>query len=113
MSPITKIGVIGAGQMGSGIAFVAALRAKCSQVLLHDPNPTQLQAGLKHIKAILDKDAGKGRITTADAEEAFGRIRPVGKDGIEEMDKAGVGMVVEVTCCVFMEDLTSCTNACA
>lgn len=43
-----SVGVIGAGQMGSGIAYVSAVNAKIP-VLIMDPNETQLNAALKNI----------------------------------------------------------------
>ncbi len=43
-----SVGVIGAGQMGSGIAYVSAVNAKIP-VLIMDPNATQLTNSVKHI----------------------------------------------------------------
>lgn len=54
-----KIMVIGAGQMGGGIAQVAA-QAGC-RVVLNDIKPEFVEAGLARIAKNLDRDVGKGR----------------------------------------------------
>ncbi|KAJ3317724.1 hypothetical protein HDV06_001278 [Boothiomyces sp. JEL0866] len=58
---IQTIGVIGAGQMGVGIAHVSALSGK--NVLLLDSSATQLEKGLKFMDLMLQKDVLKGKIT--------------------------------------------------
>lgn len=73
---IRQLGVIGAGQMGTGIAFVSAVRAKVP-VLLHDASPTQLSHSLSFLSTLLSKDVSKGRLTQAEAAEAKDRIHVV------------------------------------
>ncbi|KAF8552960.1 hypothetical protein OG21DRAFT_1485799 [Imleria badia] len=73
---IRQLGVIGAGQMGTGIAFVSALRAKVP-VLIHDTSPTQLSNSLSFLSTLLAKDVSKGRLTPSEAAEAKDRIRVV------------------------------------
>ncbi|KAI8906348.1 3-hydroxyacyl-CoA dehydrogenase [Gorgonomyces haynaldii] len=68
------VGVIGAGQMGIGIALVAALRAK-QNVLVLDSNQSQIEKGLKFIDVLLKKDVLKGKITEDESKEALQRIR--------------------------------------
>ncbi|EIW80483.1 hypothetical protein CONPUDRAFT_73597 [Coniophora puteana RWD-64-598 SS2] len=87
---IKQLGVLGAGQMGAGIAFVSALRAKVP-VLVHDKSQEQLSKGLALMDKLLAKDVQKGRLQQADADEARARVRVVGS--LEEM--RDVDMVVE------------------
>ncbi|THH15048.1 hypothetical protein EW146_g5370 [Bondarzewia mesenterica] len=90
---IKTLGVLGAGQMGLGIAYVAALRAKVP-VLLHDRSDAQVENGLKLMDKLLAKDVAKGKINELDAKEARDRVTVVesakGLDGLRD-----VGMVVE------------------
>ncbi|KAJ7496671.1 hypothetical protein FB451DRAFT_1335140 [Mycena latifolia] len=88
---IRTLGVLGAGQMGLGIAFVSALRARVP-VILHDRSPEQVQKGLALMDKLLAKDVSKARITADEAKDARGRVRVV--DSLEGM--RDVDMVVEV-----------------
>lgn len=74
MSAIRKVGVIGAGQMGIGIAQVAAVTAKLP-VVLYDSNASQLESKLKFLDSMLAKDVEKGKMTIQEKKEAFDRIR--------------------------------------
>ncbi|KIJ66053.1 hypothetical protein HYDPIDRAFT_27252 [Hydnomerulius pinastri MD-312] len=87
---IKQLGVLGAGQMGTGIAFVSALRAKVP-VLLHDRSQDQVTKGLALVDKLLAKDVSKGRLQASEAQEARERIRVV--DTVEAM--RDVDMVVE------------------
>jgi 3-hydroxybutyryl-CoA dehydrogenase len=87
---IKRLGVLGAGQMGTGIAFVSALHAKVP-VLLHDKSAHQISKGISLIDKLLAKDVSKGRLQPSDAEEARARIQTV--DALEAM--RDVDMVVE------------------
>lgn len=91
---IRSLGVLGAGQMGTGIALVAALRAKVP-VLLHDRSPEQITKGLSLMDKLLAKDVAKGRITSEQSKEARDRVTVVGNEagvrGFRDVD-----MVVEV-----------------
>jgi 3-hydroxybutyryl-CoA dehydrogenase len=69
-----KIGVVGAGQMGNGIAHVAALAGY--SVLLYDVSEDRIQAGLATIDGNLARQVGSGRITEADRKAAMDRIKP-------------------------------------
>jgi 3-hydroxybutyryl-CoA dehydrogenase len=90
---IKTLGVLGAGQMGTGIALVSALRAKVP-VLLFDQSNDQVTKGLAFVDKLLDKDVGKGRIKSEEAKEARERIRPVDSiKGLRDVD-----LVVEVCC---------------
>ncbi len=69
---IERIGVVGAGQMGNGIAHVAALAGK--KVALLDVSAEALGKGLKVIEKNLARQAEKGKITQEQASAARGRI---------------------------------------
>ncbi|KAJ3086673.1 hypothetical protein HK102_012734 [Quaeritorhiza haematococci] len=73
ISSIKKIGVIGAGQMGVGIAHVSAHVAGVP-VLLLDANKAQVDKGLKFIDLLLQKDVLKGKITEEEKEQTKSRI---------------------------------------
>lgn len=73
-SRISKIGIIGSGTMGIGIAQVAAT-AHC-EVFLYDANFSQTEKSLKILKSTLDKLAEKGKISTEKSLEIFNQIKP-------------------------------------
>jgi 3-hydroxybutyryl-CoA dehydrogenase len=64
--------VIGAGQMGAGIAQVVAVSGR--RVSLHDAAPGAVERGLAVMRGSLEKLAEKGG---ADPDEVLGRVRPV------------------------------------
>ncbi|MGN7998204.1 3-hydroxyacyl-CoA dehydrogenase NAD-binding domain-containing protein [Sphingomonas sp. 22176] len=70
------VGVIGAGQMGAGIAQVAAQAGYA--VLLSDVDQARAEAGKAGIGKQLARAVEKEKITAADAEAALGRITPIG-----------------------------------
>ena len=69
---IERIGVVGAGQMGNGIAQVAAMAGY--QVQLQDVDAAALERALATIEKSLGKLVAKERLTQADATAARGRI---------------------------------------
>ncbi|GLO68767.1 3-hydroxyacyl-CoA dehydrogenase [Phaeobacter inhibens] len=69
---IQKIGVIGAGQMGNGIAHVMALAGY--NVVLNDINQQALDAAVSAIQKNLTRQASKGKIDQTEVEPALGRI---------------------------------------
>ena len=69
------IGIIGAGQMGAGIAQVSAQAGYA--VLLGDIGLTQAEAGKAGIARQLARAADKGKLSAADADVATSRITPV------------------------------------
>ncbi len=73
---IERVGVVGAGQMGNGIAHVFAL-AGC-EVLLTDTNPAALDAAPGVIGRNLDRQVGRGTVTAEAKAEALGRIATTG-----------------------------------
>ena len=73
-SQIYKVGIIGSGTMGIGIAQVAAT-AHC-EVFLYDANLSQTEKSLKNLKTTLNKLAEKGKISTEKSLEIFNQIKP-------------------------------------
>ena len=71
---IQRIAVLGAGQMGSGIAQVGAVSGK--DVILYDIKDEFLNRGLKSIQSSLDRFVQKGKMTDADRTAAIHRIKP-------------------------------------
>ncbi len=71
---IRTVGVVGAGQMGNGIAHVTALAGY--DVLLSDVSMERVQAGLATINGNLLRQVAKGTITEAEKAAALARIRP-------------------------------------
>ena len=69
---IQKIGVIGAGQMGNGIAQVAAVAGY--EVVMIDIKEEYIQKGMETINFSLGKLVIKERMTVVDADSAIGRI---------------------------------------
>ncbi len=74
MAAIRRVGVIGAGQMGSGIAHVVALAGY--DVVLNDISPDKLDQGLKVIDRNMQRQVSRGIVADIDKREAFGRIHP-------------------------------------
>ena len=69
---IQKVGIIGAGQMGNGIAHVMALAAY--DVILTDVSQQALDAALISIQKNMDRQASRGKITESDVATAMARI---------------------------------------
>ncbi|MGY6633918.1 MAG: 3-hydroxyacyl-CoA dehydrogenase NAD-binding domain-containing protein [Alkalilacustris sp.] len=75
-APVARLGVVGGGMMGAGIAQVAASAGL--DVVLIDTDAAAARAGHGRIAATLDKAVGRGRITRAAATAALSRIAPAG-----------------------------------
>ncbi len=69
---IKKLGVIGAGAMGNGIAQMAA-QIGC-EVVLRDIKEEYVERGMKNIDRFLSKSVEKGKIKAADKDAILGRI---------------------------------------
>ncbi|MEP9349771.1 3-hydroxybutyryl-CoA dehydrogenase [Xanthobacter sp. KR7-225] len=70
---IKKVGVIGAGQMGNGIAHVCALAGY--DVALHDADPDRIRSGLATINGNMAKQVSKGTVSEEDRHQALARIQ--------------------------------------
>ncbi|HWO15291.1 MAG TPA: 3-hydroxyacyl-CoA dehydrogenase NAD-binding domain-containing protein [Solirubrobacterales bacterium] len=65
---VERVGVVGAGTMGAGIAQIAVLGGY--ETRLHDPVPAALDAGIERLRGALAKGASKGMWSEEDAETA-------------------------------------------
>jgi 3-hydroxybutyryl-CoA dehydrogenase len=84
---MTKIGVVGAGQMGNGIAHVCALGGY--SVALHDLSEERINAGLATIDGNLARQVASGRISEADRKRAIALIQPaISLDQFGDVDLA-------------------------
>jgi 3-hydroxybutyryl-CoA dehydrogenase len=70
---IRSVGVVGAGQMGNGIAHVFALAG--FDVLLNDVSEAALAAAPGLIRGNMDRQVARGKITEAERDAALARIR--------------------------------------
>ncbi len=86
---IERIGVVGAGTMGAGIAQIACLGGY--ETRLHDPVPEALGAGVERVAADLARGAERDRWSEVDAAAASGRLSPAPSLA----DLAGCDLVVE------------------
>jgi 3-hydroxybutyryl-CoA dehydrogenase len=77
MVKIQSIGVIGAGQMGNGIAHVCALSGY--SVLLNDLSADRIKAGMATINGNMTRQVGKKAISEDDRKNALARIKPAEK----------------------------------
>jgi 3-hydroxybutyryl-CoA dehydrogenase len=73
VSDVRTVGVVGAGQMGAGIAQVAAVGG--FEVTLSDVAPGQLERAMKGIQASLTKFVEKGKLEQPDVDAALLRIK--------------------------------------
>jgi 3-hydroxybutyryl-CoA dehydrogenase len=79
--PIEKIGVVGCGLMGSGIAQVAA-QAGCP-VTVREVSPQLVDKGLQSIEKNLQRLVDKGSLSAADRDQLRGRLR--GTTNLEDL----------------------------
>lgn len=90
-----KIGVVGSGTMGGGIAHLAALSG--FQVIVCDIEQTFLDNALQRMQSFMDKSIAKGRMTAEEKEAVLGRVTCT--TNLEEMKE--VDIVIEA----IIEDL--------
>jgi 3-hydroxybutyryl-CoA dehydrogenase len=82
---IQNIGVVGAGQMGNGIAHVCALAG--FNVVLNDVSGDRLKASLATINGNMARQVGKKAISEDDRKAALARIKPAEKyDALGDCD---------------------------
>ncbi len=70
---IRKVAVIGAGTMGSGIAYICA--AKNYEVFLVEINNELLSRGLKKIREMIVEGVNRGKLSPREAEEILKRVK--------------------------------------
>lgn len=73
---VGSLGVIGAGQMGLGIALVAAQRAQIGVTLI-DTSEQALNKGLAFADKLLAKDVSKSKMTQSQADQVRARLKPM------------------------------------
>ena len=82
---IKKVGIIGSGQMGNGIAHVCAIAGY--DVVLSDADPDRIRAGLATINGNMAKQVAKGTVTEAERQAALARIAEAPTtEGLAECD---------------------------
>src|SRR6185437_4800550 len=74
---IKTVGVIGAGQMGNGIAHVCSLAGYA--VMLNDIAPDRIKAGMATINGNMTRQVAKKTITEDERKSALGLIKPAEK----------------------------------
>src|SRR5215831_7740810 len=87
--PTQRVGVVGAGTMGNGIAHVFARSAY--DVVLCDVEQRFLDRGLDTISKNLDREVAKNKITVADKTAALARIKAV----LDRRELADCDLIVE------------------
>ncbi len=85
----TRVGVLGAGMMGAGIAYAAARSGM--QVVLKDVSIEAAERGKAYSAKVLDKAVSRGRMTEEQKAEILGRITPAE----DPADLAGCDTVIE------------------
>jgi 3-hydroxybutyryl-CoA dehydrogenase len=70
---IERVGVIGAGQMGSGIAEVSAKAG--ADVVVYEPSEELVEAGRKRLTGSLERAAAKGKLSEEDRDAALARLK--------------------------------------
>lgn len=84
---LKTIGIIGAGQMGNGIAHVCALAG--FNVLLHDLTQDRIDQGIDAIRHNLHRQVARGQVDDAEVDAALQRIKPtLGLDDFADVDMA-------------------------
>ena len=85
----TKVGVLGAGMMGAGIAYVCARAGM--QVVLKDVAVENAEKGKSYTASLNDKAVARGRLTEEKAAELLGRITATA----DPADLTGCDLVIE------------------
>jgi 3-hydroxybutyryl-CoA dehydrogenase len=86
---VKTFGIIGSGQMGNGIAQVAA--ASGLTVIMNDIKQEFVDKGLKNVAGLLARSVEKGKMTAAEKDALLGRI----KGSVSLKDMAAADFVVE------------------
>lgn len=84
-----KVGVLGAGMMGAGIAYVSACAGV--EVVLKDVNLSAAEKGKAHSATLLDKKVSRGQLSAEQRETILALIHPTAT----ETDLAGCDLIIE------------------
>ncbi|MEC7120176.1 MAG: 3-hydroxyacyl-CoA dehydrogenase NAD-binding domain-containing protein [Pseudomonadota bacterium] len=85
----TKVGVLGAGMMGSGIAYATAIKGV--QVVLKDISVEAAEKGKAYSQKLLDKRVSRGQMTTDKRDAILGSITATA----DYADLAGCDLIIE------------------
>ncbi len=88
-SKVTRLGMVGAGFMGAGIAYVTALAG--IDVVLIDRDMAAAEKGKAHSAGLLDKRIARGETDAGEKEKVLGRIHP----STDYADLAECDLVIE------------------
>ncbi|WP_432197473.1 3-hydroxybutyryl-CoA dehydrogenase [Streptomyces sp. bgisy027] len=72
MDPVTRLGVVGCGLMGSGIAEIAARGG--IDVRVAEANPDALESGRRRLTASLDRGVRRGKLSEQQRDQALARL---------------------------------------
>jgi 3-hydroxybutyryl-CoA dehydrogenase len=86
---IETIGIVGAGQMGNGVAQVAAMSG--IQAIMSDIKEEFVQRGLQNIIKLLNRNVEKGRMSGEEKEAILGRV----KTTVDMAELSGCDYVIE------------------
>jgi 3-hydroxyacyl-CoA dehydrogenase / enoyl-CoA hydratase / 3-hydroxybutyryl-CoA epimerase len=86
---VRRLGILGAGMMGAGVAYVSALAGM--EVVLIDSTLELAEKGKAYSRALLAKDVERGKRTQAEADAILARIKPT----VSYDDLAGSDLVIE------------------
>ena len=84
-----KVGVLGAGMMGAGIAYVSAVAG--IEVVLKDISLAAAEKGKAHSAALLEKKVARGQLSSEQRDSILARIMPTALDA----DLAGCDLIIE------------------
>lgn len=83
---VHKIGMLGAGLMGAGIAYVTATTARTA-VRLKDKDAAGLARGLSHVRGLVEGRVKRKRVTAREADELLARVTGTsGYDGMRDAE---------------------------
>lgn len=88
-NPTRKLGVLGAGMMGQGIAYVAAMAG--IRVVLKDMTQDAADKGKAYSQALLTKQIDRGQLDVIKSDAVLNLITPTAKDA----DLAGCDLIIE------------------
>ncbi len=84
-----KVGVLGAGMMGQGIAYVSAMAG--IEVVLKDVSDEAAARGKAYSEKLLEKRVSRGRMTQEKMQQVLGLIKPTADDA----DLQGCDLIIE------------------